>query len=123
MSLEQLKAFLAKVKDDSSLQDKLKAAKSSDEVVSIAKEHGHEFTSDKINQLSEEELEGVAWSLIQKTILGNQCICQSTFDMGSLTHQSPCIDRAFYCFNSLTNPINSLQHLARLSAVEQKSSE
>ena len=60
MSLEQLKDFLAKVNEDSSLQEKLKAAKSPDEVVSIAKEHGHEFTADKINQLSEEELEGVS---------------------------------------------------------------
>ncbi|QNI57824.1 nif11-like leader peptide domain protein [Synechococcus sp. BIOS-U3-1] len=60
MSLEQLKAFLAKVKKDSNLQEKLKAAKSPDEVVSIAKEHGHEFTADKLSQLNEEELEGVA---------------------------------------------------------------
>ena len=60
MSLEQLKAFLAKVKGDPSLQEKLKAAKSPEEVVGIAKEHGHEFTADKINQLSETELEGVA---------------------------------------------------------------
>ena len=60
MSLEQLKAFLAKVKGDSSLQEKLKAAKSPEDVVGIAKEHGHEFTTDKISQLSEEELEGVA---------------------------------------------------------------
>ena len=31
----------------------------------IAKEHGHEFTADKINELSEEELEGVAggWNI------------------------------------------------------------
>ena len=63
MSLEQLKAFLAKVKGDSNLQDKLKAAKSSDEVVSIAKEHGHEFNSDHLSELSEEELEGVAGGL------------------------------------------------------------
>ena len=60
MSLEQLKAFLEKVKGDSNLQDKLKAAKSSDEVVSIAKEHGHEFTADKISQLSEKDLEDVS---------------------------------------------------------------
>jgi predicted ribosomally synthesized peptide with nif11-like leader len=60
MSLEQLKAFLSKVKGDSSLQEKLKAAKSPEDVVGIAKEHGHEFTADKINQLSNEELEGVA---------------------------------------------------------------
>ena len=60
MSQEQLKAFLEKVKGDSSLQDKLKAAKSPEDVVGIAKEHGHEFTADKITELSEEELEGVA---------------------------------------------------------------
>ena len=60
MSLEQLKAFLAQVKGDSNLQEKLKAAKSPDEVVSIAKEHGHEFSADKFGELSEDELEGVA---------------------------------------------------------------
>ena len=106
MSEEQLKAFIAKAKNDQSIQDKLKAAKSPEEVVNIAKEHGHEFTADKINQLSEEELEGMAWGLIQNTILGSQCICQSMFDIGSLTHQSPCSEWAFYYFNSLTNPIN-----------------
>ena len=65
MSEEQLKAFIAKVQGDAKLRDKLKAAKSTEDVVSIAKDHGHEFTADKISQLSEEELEGVAggWSL------------------------------------------------------------
>ena len=60
MSLEQLKAFLTKVKGDSSLQEKLKAAKSPEEVVAIAKDHGHDFTDDKLNDLSPEDLEGVA---------------------------------------------------------------
>ena len=60
MSLEQLKAFLTKTKGNTSLQEKLKAAKSPEDVVGIAKEHGHEFTADKINQLSEVELEAVA---------------------------------------------------------------
>ena len=60
MSLEQLKAFLEEVKSDTTLQEKLKAAKSSDDVVGIAKEHGHEFTADKFSQHSEEELEGLA---------------------------------------------------------------
>ena len=63
MSEEQLKAFLAKAKDDQSIQDKLKAAKSPEDVVDIAKEHGHEFTADKIEgvtELSREELEGIA---------------------------------------------------------------
>ncbi|QNI53615.1 nif11-like leader peptide domain protein [Synechococcus sp. BIOS-E4-1] len=60
MSEEQLKAFLSKAKDDQSIQDKLKAAKSPEDVVGIAKDHGFEFTADKITDLSEEELEGVA---------------------------------------------------------------
>ncbi|QNI54561.1 nif11-like leader peptide domain protein [Synechococcus sp. BIOS-E4-1] len=59
MSEEQLKAFLTKVKGDSNLQEKLKAANSLEDVVSIGKEYGHEFTSEKISQLSEEELEEV----------------------------------------------------------------
>ena len=72
MSEEQLKAFLAKVKGDSNLQGKLKAAKSSDEVVSIAKDHGHDFGTEHISQLSEEELERVAgggswWSCPKNT--------------------------------------------------------
>ena len=37
-----------------------KAAKSPKDVLGIAKEHGHEFTADKITELSKEELEGVA---------------------------------------------------------------
>ena len=60
MSEEQLKAFIAKAKDDQSIQGKLKAAKTSEEVVGIAKEHGHEFSADQLHNLSEEELEGVA---------------------------------------------------------------
>ena len=60
MSEEQLKAFLAKVKADTSLQEKLKAAKSPEDVVGIAKEQGYEFTADKITELSEDELDGVA---------------------------------------------------------------
>ena len=60
MSLEQLKAFIAKAKDDQSIQDKLKAAKTPEDVVGIAKEHGHEFTADNVAELSEEELERVA---------------------------------------------------------------
>ena len=60
MSEEQLKAFIAKAKDDQSIQDKLKAATSPEDVVSIAKEHGHEFSADHLSQLSEEELEGVS---------------------------------------------------------------
>ena len=60
MSLEQLRAFLEKVKGDSNLQERLKAAKSPEDVSGIAKEHGHDFGTEHISQLSEEELEGVS---------------------------------------------------------------
>ena len=66
MSDEQLKAFLAKAKDDQSIQEKLKAAKSPEDVVGIAKEHGHDFTSEEINQLSEKNLEGVAGGKVKQ---------------------------------------------------------
>ena len=72
MSEEKLKAFLEKVKGDSNLQEKLKAAKSPEDVVGIAKEHGHEFTADKITQLTREELEGMAGGVhwVQLTVSG-----------------------------------------------------
>ena len=60
MSKEQLKSFLAKAKDDQSIQDKLRAAKSPEDVVTIAKEYGYEFTADKMTELSEEELESLS---------------------------------------------------------------
>ena len=64
MSEEQLKAFLEKVKADTSLQERLKAAADNDAVVSIAKEAGFSISTDELKQaqseLSEEELEGVA---------------------------------------------------------------
>jgi predicted ribosomally synthesized peptide with nif11-like leader len=63
MSEEQLKAFLEKVKGDTSLQEKLKAANDADAVVAIAKAAGFLISVDdlkKDQKLSEEELEGVA---------------------------------------------------------------
>ena len=64
MSDEQLKAFLEKVKGDTSLQEKLKAASDVDAVVSLAKEEGFSISVDDLknaqSELSDEELEGVA---------------------------------------------------------------
>jgi len=61
MSEEQLKAFIAKAKDDQSIQEKLKAAKTPEDVVVIAKEAGFAISADKLTQnLTDEELEGVA---------------------------------------------------------------
>ena len=67
MSEEQLKAFLSKVQDDTSLQERLKAAADADAVSAIAKEAGFSISADDLknapirefSELSDEELEGV----------------------------------------------------------------
>ena len=62
MSEEQLKAFIAKVQADPSLQEQLKAEGA--DVVAIAKEEGFSISADDLknaqSKLSEQELEGVA---------------------------------------------------------------
>ena len=68
MTLDQLKAFLAKVKGDSNLQEKLKAAKSPEDVVGIAKEAGFSITAEDIQSMKsesvrDEELESAAGGL------------------------------------------------------------
>ncbi len=64
MSEEQLKAFLEKVKADTSLQEKLKAAADNDGVAAIAKDAGFSISADDLknaqSEISEEELENVA---------------------------------------------------------------
>ena len=61
MSEEQLKAFIEKVKADTSLQEKLKAAANPDAVAAIAKEAGFSISAeDYASELSDEELEGAA---------------------------------------------------------------
>ena len=64
MSEEQLKAFLEKVKGDTSLQEKLKAASDADAVLAIAKDAGFSISADDLknaqSEVSEEELESVA---------------------------------------------------------------
>ncbi|QNI54630.1 nif11-like leader peptide domain protein [Synechococcus sp. BIOS-E4-1] len=64
MSEEQLKAFLEKVKGETNLQEKLKAAAGSDSVLAIAKEAGFMISADDLkkaqSEISEEELEAAA---------------------------------------------------------------
>ena len=67
MSEEQLKAFLEKVKADTELQEKLKAAASPEAAMEIAKAAGFAITSEDIQsmqsepvELSDEDLEGAA---------------------------------------------------------------
>ena len=62
MSEEQLKAFLEKVKGDTSLQEKLKATADSDAALAIAKEAGFSISAEDLtkaqSEVSDEELEG-----------------------------------------------------------------
>ena len=64
MSEEQLKAFLEKVKADTSLQDKLKAATNAEAVVEIAKVSGFVISAEDLkkaqSEVSDAELEGAA---------------------------------------------------------------
>ncbi len=64
MSEEQLKAFLEKVKADTSLQEKLKAAADANTVAEIAKETGYSISADDLtkaqSELSDAELESAA---------------------------------------------------------------
>ena len=81
MSEEQLKAFLEKVKGDTSLQEKLKAAGDADAVVTLAKAAGFMISADDLKtaqaNVSEEELEAISgggcgpWSI--KSIGTYQC--------------------------------------------------
>ena len=103
MSEEQLKAFLEKVKADTSLQEKLNEAADADAVVEIAKEAGFSITAEDMQsstvELSDEELEGAAGGGTKRTEgagvvrLGRCCLF-------SLRPQNPCIDRAFLLLQS-----------------------
>ena len=78
MSEEQLKAFIAKVQADSSLQEQLKAEDA--DPVAIAKAAGFSITTEDLKEhrqnLTDNELEGVAG--------GAGCLCFS------LSHTSFC---------------------------------
>ena len=75
MSEEQLKAFLEKIKADTSLQEKLQAAADIDAALAIAKEAGFSISADDLkkarSEISEEELEGVAGA--QYSLESSQC--------------------------------------------------
>ena len=64
MSEEQLKAFLEKVRDDTDLQEKFKAAASTEAAIEIAKSAGFSVTADDIqssqSEPADDELESAA---------------------------------------------------------------
>ncbi len=63
MSEEQLKAFIEKVKADSSLQEKLKGTADAETVVAIAQDTGFSISSDDLtkaqSKLSDEDLDEI----------------------------------------------------------------
>ena len=82
MSEEQLKAFLEKVKADTSLQEKLKAAASPEAAIEIAKEAGFSINAEDIQsmqsstvELSDKELEAAAGGFWGET--GGCFVCTS----------------------------------------------
>ena len=74
MSEEQLKAFLEKVKGDTSLKEKLNEAASPEAAMEIAKDAGFAITAEDIQsmhsatvEVSDDELEGAAGGRISLT--------------------------------------------------------
>ena len=77
MSEEQLKAFLEKVKADTSLQEKLKGEGA--DVVAIAKAAGFSITTEyrnsQVQNLTDDDLEGVAGGGTAETGCSNLLSC------------------------------------------------
>ena len=92
MSEEQFKAFLEKVKADTSLQEKLKGAADSDAVLSIANEAGFSISADDLAEdwqnLSTEELESLAGGA--RHSLSRQTACWTGC---SVEHNCQCFNR------------------------------
>ncbi|QNI55233.1 nif11-like leader peptide domain protein [Synechococcus sp. BIOS-E4-1] len=74
MSEEQLKAFLEKVKADTSLQEKLKAAADVDAALAIAEEAGFSISADVVRtSVSDDELEGAAGGKYYTDEISGRC--------------------------------------------------
>ena len=77
MSEEQLKAFIAKVQADTSLQEQLKAKGANP--VAIAKAQGFSITTEDLNShrqnQSDEELEGVAGGGVSLMLMMDGLLC------------------------------------------------
>ena len=75
MSEEQLKAFIAKVQGDTSLQEQLKAEGA--DVVAIAKAAGFTITTEDLNShrqnLTDDELEGLAGGCLHSGYFTDNC--------------------------------------------------
>jgi predicted ribosomally synthesized peptide with nif11-like leader len=59
MSLEQLRAFLARLQDDAALKDTVLAAATADDVAQIALKLGFEFSGDELLRVSGKKFDRV----------------------------------------------------------------
>lgn len=59
MSLDQLKAFLARLQDDTALRDQVLAAATADDVAQIALRLGFEFSGDELLRVSGQRFDRV----------------------------------------------------------------
>ncbi|HGY5536013.1 MAG: Nif11-like leader peptide family natural product precursor [Prochlorococcus sp.] len=59
MSLEQLRAFLIKMQDDSDLRQQVLTASTADEVAKLAAGLGYEFSGDELLRISGQKVERV----------------------------------------------------------------
>ena len=106
MSEEQLKAFLEKVKSDTELQEKLKAAASPEAALEIVKEAGFSITAEDMQsstvELLDEELEGAAGGRRATFYSRAECCRWLSLFVPEciLRSQSPCIDRGFLLLQS-----------------------
>ena len=66
MSQTQLKALFSRVRHNPELQNWIKAAKSPEDDIAIAKEHGCELASLQLRKLNESELDNVTGGKIKK---------------------------------------------------------
>ena len=80
MSEEQLKLFLATVKVDAIIQEKLKATDDVDAIVAIAKQTGFDITAEELKratsspmELSDDDLENVAGGCAQDSCMITEC--------------------------------------------------
>ena len=59
MSLDQLKAFLARLQSDAALKEVVLAAATADDVAQIALKHGFEFSGDELLRVSGQKFDRV----------------------------------------------------------------
>ena len=59
MSLDQLKKFLQEIKENNRLYEKVSKAGTADDIASIAKSFGYEFTGKELKSIKNKDLNGI----------------------------------------------------------------